>query len=403
MSPHDLPSTTALAALPSHGEPQSVRVAGQELHIFVETWPLIKAMVDDIRAARRRVWLETYIFHNDAAGKAIAEVLKERARAGVEVRLLYDAIGSQATPYSFFVQLQSARVQVHAFHSLWEAFWNFSPLRILNHRDHRKLLVLDDRVAYFGGMNIIDAASAVTARRVKQLPKSAAWRDVHVRLEGSQQQEIAESFDRSWRRARGEPVTNPRRNEELAKHGEHGESIQFFDSGPRRQQTRAGRLFTRLLNHARAKLSLSMAYFLPVGGVLRALLRARKRGVLVRVVVPGDSDVPLVQYACRHLYTRLLRQRLHIYERQGNMLHSKVMIVDDAWVVLGSSNFDARSLWINLEFIALIHSRPLARVLNDIVHYERTLSKHVTLRAFREQSWWRRQRNRLAWALRWWL
>ena len=146
MSLQDLPSTTAPAALPSHSEPIPVRVAGHDLHLFVETWPLLKAMIEDIRAARRRIWLETYIFHNDAAGKAIAEALKERARAGVEVRLLYDAVGSQATPTSFFMQLQSARVQVHAYHSLWEAFWNFSPLRILNHRDHRKLLVLDDRL-----------------------------------------------------------------------------------------------------------------------------------------------------------------------------------------------------------------------------------------------------------------
>ena len=124
---------------------------------------------------------------------------------------------------------------------------------------------------------------------------------------------------------------------------------------------------------------------------------------MVRVVVPGDSDVPVVQYASRHLYTRLLRHRFHIHERQGNMLHSKVMIVDDEWIVLGSSNLDARSLWINLEFIALIHSPKLATLMNEIVAYEMANSKRVTLRAFREQSWWRRLRNRLAWALRWWL
>ena len=251
-------------------------------------------------------------------------------------------------------------------------------------------------------MNIIDASSIAAVPRSKQLPKSAGWRDVHVRLEGPQQQQLAESFDRAWRLARGEPVPKLPRDKEPVRLPEHGESIQFFDSGPRRQ-IRAARLFTHLLHQARLKVTLSMAYFLPVGRVLRALLRARKRGVLVRVVVPGDSDVPIVQHASRHLYTRLLHHRFHIYERQGNMLHSKVMIVDDTWVVLGSSNFDTRSLWINLEFLALIHSRPLAQALNDIVHYEIAQSEHITLRAFREQSWWRRQRNRLAWALRWWL
>src|SRR5207237_1523942 len=126
----------------------------------------------------------------------------------------------------------------------------------------------------------------------------------------------------------------------------------------------------RLIRAARHSVTLSMAYFVPVGRVLRELLRAHRRGVFVRTVVPGRSDVPVVQRATRHLYTRLLRRRFHVYERQVNMLHSKVMSVDDAWVVLGSSNLDARSLWINLEFLAVIHSRKLARELNDVVRFE---------------------------------
>jgi cardiolipin synthase A/B len=392
-----------LPTVPTLNEAPRVVVAGHDLTIYVETWPLIKAMVEDIRAAQQRVWLETYIFLNDAAGKAIAEALKERARAGLDVRLLYDAIGSQTTPASFFAQLERAGVQVHVYHSLVEAFWKFSFLRILNRRDHRKLLIVDDRVGYFGGMNIVDATSAGTAARAEHLPMSAAWRDVHVRLEGPQQGELAESFGRSWRRAKGQPITRRPAAYRHAYLAAGEESIQFFDSGPGRKHSRAARLFTRLFYHARSKLTMSMAYFLPVGRVLRALLRARRRGVLVRVVVPGDSDVPLVQYASRHLYTRLLRERFHIHERQGNMLHSKVLIVDDEWTVLGSSNLDARSLWINLEFIALIHSRKLAAVLNDIVAYEMAHSKRVMVREFRERSWWRRLRDRLAWGLRWWL
>jgi len=397
------PDPIAALAPPSVGQPVRVRVAGHDLTVFAETWPTIKAMVEDIRAAKTRVWLESYIFLNDAAGKAVAEALKDAARNGADVRLLYDAVGSQTTPASFFAQLSRAGVRVHCFHSLWEALWKFSFLRILNRRDHRKLLVVDDRVAYFGGMNIVDVSSAVVAARAEHLPMSASWRDVHVRLEGPQQAEVAESFDRSWRRARGEPVERRPRRYRQAQLAEGEESIQFFDSGPGFKHTRAARLFTRLIRRARSTLTLSMAYFLPVGRVLRELLRARKRGVLVRVVVPGDSDVKLVEYAARHLYTRLLHKRIHIFERQGNMLHSKVMIVDDEWTVLGSSNLDARSLWINLEFVAVVHSRRLALVLKEIVAYEVAHSKRAQLRQFRELSWWRRVRNRMAWSLRWWL
>src|SRR5262249_32701078 len=151
--------------------------------------------------------------------------------------------------------------------------------------------------------------------------------------------EVAESFDRSWRRAHGEEIKRRplsyRRG--LLARGE--ESIQFFDSGPGLKHTRAARVFRRLLKAARRNVTLSMAYFLPVGKVLTELLRAHQRGVFVRVVIPGESDVRVVQYATCHLYRKLLRRRFHIYERQNSMLHSKVMVVDDQWSVLGSCNF----------------------------------------------------------------
>jgi cardiolipin synthase len=379
-----------------------VAVAGHELTLFVETWPLIEAMVRDIRAAHTRIGLETFIFYDDAAGQAVAAALRERAAAGVQVSVLYDAIGSNDTSWAFFRELEQAGVQVHAFHSVREALWKFSFLRILNRRNHRKLLVLDDTIAYFGGMNLVDTTLGLVVSP-EALPTSAGWRDVHVRLTGPQQGEVAESFERSWRRAHGEPIPRRPRSYRRGQLAAGEESIQFFDSGPGLKYSRAARLFTRLLRAARRSVTFSMAYFLPVGGVLRALLRAPRRGVLVRVVVPGESDVPLVQHASRYLYTQLLRRRIRVYERQANMLHSKVMIVDNAWVVVGSCNLDARSLWINYEFLAVLHSRNLARVLGRIIGEEIAHSKRITLEQFRERSWWRRLVNRLAWTLRWWL
>jgi cardiolipin synthase len=380
-----------------------VPVAGHELTLFVESRPLIAAMIEDIRTARDRVWLETYIFLDDAAGRAIADALMERARSGADVRVLYDFIGSQATSAEFFEDLARSGAHVHAFHSLSEALWRFRLLRILNRRDHRKLLVVDDRVAFFGGMNIVDVSSMLTVERAEHLPSSAGWRDVHVRLTGPPQREVAESFDRSWRRAHGETVPWKPRAYRKALLARGTESIQFFDSGPGPGYSSAARLFKRLIAAARRRLTLSMAYFLPVGGVLRELLKAPRRGVPVRVVVPGDSDVPLVQHAARYLYTWLLRRRFRIYERQVNMLHSKVMVMDDAWTLVGSCNLDARSLYINLEFMAVIHSRLLARALNRVMRFEIAHSKRVTLQEYRERNWWRRLVNRLAWALRWWL
>jgi cardiolipin synthase len=389
-----------------------VEVAGQELTLFFETRPTIEAMVRDIGTAQKRVWLETYIFHDDVSGRAVAEALRERARAGVDVRVLCDAVGSKATPTPFYRDLELAGVRVHVFHSVGEALWKFAPLRILNRRNHRKVLVVDERVAYFGGMNIVDTTSPATEERAEKVPTAEGWRDVHVRLKGDQQPEIAESFERSWRRAHGEKVARRPRAYRRGLLAAGDESIQLYDSGPGLRHSRAHRVFTRLFRLARRRITLLMAYFLPVGSVLKALLAAPRRGVQVQLVVPGESDVPIVQHATRYLYSRLLRRRrrgkrsragFRIWERQARMLHSKVLIVDDQWVVLGSCNLDARSLWTNLEFLAVIHSHPLAHALQQLASFEIAHSSRISSRTYRTRTCWQRWRGWLAWRLRWWL
>jgi cardiolipin synthase len=245
-------------------------------------------------------------------------------------------------------------------------------------------------------MNVVDTSTASAI-------ESPGWRDVHVRLCGPQQPELAESFERSWRLAHGERVERRPRGYRKALLAPGEEGIQFFDSGPGLRHTRAGRLFARLFRTTRRRLLISMAYFVPVGRVLKELLRARRRGVFIQVVVPGESDIPLVQRATRHLYARLLRRRFHIYERQRNMLHSKVTVVDDQWTVIGSANLEARGLWINLEFLAVIRSRELARVMSDIIRHEIEQSRRMHLRDYCQRSRWQRLLDRIAWSLRWWL
>ncbi len=393
-------------------QPRTISVAGNELTIFVESPPLIAAMLEDIQSARERVWLETYILLNDAAGTAIAQALKEKARAGLDVRVLYDFIGSQSTPAAFFKELQEAGVQVHEFHSLWESLRRFALFGILNRRNHRKLLVVDDRAGYFGGMNVVDTTKGDPRIRdlpvgsssgSRSLPVSAGWRDVHVRLVGPQQSELADSFQRSWRRAKGQ--RNPRRSKAYrsAILSTENESLQFFDCGPGRSNTRAGRIFTRLIRASRQALALSMAYFIPVGRVLDAIRAAARRGVRIQAIVPGVSDVKLVQRATQYLYRKLIPWGIDIYERQTTMLHSKVLTVDDRWTAVGSCNLDPRSLWINLEFLAVVRSPAFAAAVNEICAHEIRHSKRITLADCARLSWWQRLINRMAWSLRWWL
>ena len=158
-----------------------------------------------------------------------------------------------------------------------------------------------------------------------------------------------------------------------------------------------------MIHKAQKQITLSMAYFSPVGAVLRAMLRARKRRVGIRVVVPGKSDVKIVQMATAYLYDRLLRRGFRIYERKHRMLHSKVMVVDDQYTVVGSANLDPRSLYTNLEFLAVIRSQALARVMQRICRFEISQSQRVTMTTCRQVSRWQRFCNSVAWTLRWWL
>lgn len=403
-------STTAASTAPpsAHrpGEVGALRVAGHDVTIFEESPPLIAAMIDDIEQARTRVWLESYIIANDRAGRAMGEAILRRAAAGVDCRVMYDAVGSNATPSSFFAWLARGGVQVRGYRSLWQALWRFRSLRLFNRRDHRKLLVIDDRVAYFGGMNIVDQSGIHTVEEAKarNLPASAGWRDVHLRLAGPRQLEVAEAFARLWRKKRLRP---PRRRgprwpirQMLV---ERGEGIYFFDCRPQLRYRRATRVLAPLLWKARRSITLSMAYFIPQGRVLRELIRASRRGVKVRVIIPGKSDVKAVQWATRHFYDKLLHHGIRIYERKDQMLHSKLLVIDDEWSLIGSCNLDPRSLRLNLEFFAVFRSRAMASTSRRICGFEMRNSRRVTLVDCLGRPWWQRWLDRLAWSMRRWL
>lgn len=389
-------------SLAGSGQLGPLMVAGQELRLYEHSPPLIEAMLADIRAARQRVWMETYIFAEDEAGRAIAEALTERAAAGVEVRLMYDALGSLSASRKLFEPIIAAGGKVHAYHTLAYALGRFALFQIFNRRNHRKLLVVDDRISYFGGMNVVDQSGVRTVAdaRAKNLPKSGGWRDLHVRLVGEKTAEIADAMNRLWQKVH-EKETVPAAAWPIARMLETPEeTLSFFDALPHNNRRRASRIFVPLLRSAKQQIIVSMAYFIPVGGVLRELLKARRRGVVVRVIVPAQSDVRSVRWASRHMYEKLLRRGIEIYERQDQMLHSKVLVVDDQWSVIGSCNLDPRSLRVNLEFLGVIRSTKFAKLVREVCEYEMQHSQQVTLEHCQQRRWWERWRDWLAWMMR---
>ncbi len=398
----NMPTTAAPAQTP--GTVACVAVAGHQLELFTHTHLLFEAMLTDIAAARQRVWLETYIFAADPAGHAIADALQRRARDGLDVRLLYDTIGCQHTDPELFKNLAAAGVQVHAYHGVWEAFHSIYALAILNRRDHRKLLVIDDRCAYFGGMNIVDHGHLFRASPNDASAKPGeAWRDLHIRLTGPQQREVADSFERSWMHAKG--LELPWRPHEYrhVKLPVMEESIHFFDSGPGLKFSRAPRVYRRLLSHSGRSVVIVMAYFIPVGRVMGDIIRARKRNVRMHVLVPTITDVPIAQYATWYLYHKLLRMGIRLYARKNRVMHTKTMIIDRLWTVVGSANMDPRSLYTNLEFMAVIRSPAFAQAVLRVCRNEMRRSRRVRFSDCEKRTLPQRFLSTLAYSLRWWL
>lgn len=378
-----------------------VDVAGNRLRLFVELPPMVESLIADIRTAKRRVWIESYTVADDTAGRAVAEALRERVAAGVECRLVYDSVGSLRTPSKYFTDLEASGVKVHPYHKLSAVWGRFDWFRRFNRRNHRKLAVIDDHVSYFGGMNLVDSSGPpVVADKHNRPPEGPGWRDVHVRLEGPKTAEIASAMADLWRRINDEPEGAARRWPVIPMAECYSDDIFFFDSRPTHQYRKPSRVLKTLLDGAQHRVTLLMAYFIPVGKILKALLQARKRGVNVQVIVPGVSDVPLVQWASRYMYEKLLKRGIEIYERNDRMLHSKAMVVDSCWSVIGSCNLDPRSLRINLEFLAVIRSGKLAAELEKICKYEREHSRKIELDEHRKSSWWDRMLYRFAWYFR---
>ncbi len=395
-------SSTADTPSRSAAKMPPILVAGNELTIYAEAAPLFESMIMDIRSARRRVWMETYIFADDGSGSRIAEELSAAAQRRLDARLLYDSVGSMLTEKSFFSDMRDQGVDVHAYHTFFEALRHFSPLRIMNRRDHRKLLIVDDEIVYFGGMNIVDHGRDF---RYLNTPEEAAptvgWRDFHVRLKGPAAQQVAASFERSWDQAHGRPISVRPRAYRRVHLPQHDESIHFFDSGHGLGYSRADRVFRRILRGAQREAVIAMAYFVPVRRVLGAILRLRRDRRRVLVVVPAMGDMPLVRHASQYLYRKLLNRGVRIFERSNRMLHAKLVIVDKRWTICGSSNMDPRSLWINQEFLAVIKSDAFARAARSIVAYELHHSRRVSPNETRPIHI--RMLCGLAWLLRWWL
>ena len=310
-----------------------------------------QAMFDAIRGARDNINLETYIIEDDDVGRKFREALLEKQAQGVQVTLVYDSVGSSSTPTDFFKQLTDAGVRVLEFNPL-------NPLAAkkgwqVTQRDHRKLLIVDGRTAFMGGVNISSVYSAGSFRTdSKRRPDGVQWRDTHLRVEGPVVAEFQKLFLATWDKQKGEAL-GPRNS--FPPPADKGKEVmRAIGSTPDDPYSLIYATLISAIASAETSVHLTNAYFVPDPQLLATLTTAAKRGVDVTLILPGKTDSWLVFNAGRSFYAELLRDGVKIYERRNALLHSKTALIDGVWSTIGSSNLDWRSFLYNDEVNAVV-------------------------------------------------
>lgn len=357
-----------------------------------EAW--LAAVEALIRGARERLVFEMYIWADDPVGRRIQALLREALGRGVAVRGVVDALGSFGSE-ALLDELRTAGAELRLYHRA--GLWLGRPLQVWNRRNHRKILVADGDEAVVGSAN--------WSSDYDPQSQPEAYLDLGVALRGPSVADLGEDMDRLWRRCGGRPAP-PRR----AVPGPRwpgpwtpGVTVQVVTSLSRVGTRAIHRHLHLLIRHCQHELWIANAYFLPGRGLTRALARAARRGVDLRILLPGRTDQPFVQAASRHGYGRFLRAGVRIFERRSRMLHVKAAVVDGVWAVIGTANLDSRSFRHNLELNLALHHPGLAARCREIFLLQAAHSHPVELEAWERRGWAARWWGRLAHAFRWWL
>jgi cardiolipin synthase len=338
------------------------------------------AMLKAIRSARQHVHMEMYIFEADETGKRFAEALKERARAGVRVRLIYDAVGCIKTPKEFFKDLSDHGVQVVEYNPI-NAKNILGSTESIQNRDHRKLVIVDGRVAFLGGINISNvygSSGSSSSGGGSDLPfEERPWRDLQVRLEGPVVIDLQHAFAAQWERWKKEPLADSALYPETKPAGNHLVRAIAASPGTKGLNPTYVALISAIESSEREVL-ITNAYFVPHPQLLEALQAAARRGVKVSLVLPSKTDNAVVYHAGRSYYTDLLEAGVRIFERKSRLLHAKSATIDGVWSTVGSTNLDWRSLAYNDELNAIVLGPDFARQMAAIFAKDVANSEEIT-------------------------
>lgn len=371
-STNSVQSALSQLAEASSGFPAS---SAGEAKLLIGGAACFSAILDAIRQARKHIHLEYYIFEPDTTGTEFRDALIERARAGIKVRLLLDAIGSSRIDHEFLQPLVDAGAEVAFFHRTrirWRGLWKPK----INLRSHRKIVVIDGVYGFTGGINITDDEN--------ESINIAAYRDLHVSVSGDVVRWLQLAFLEDWVYA-GRHA--PKDNDLFTEQAQARIKAQIIPAGPDTVWEPIHRAKVFAISHARERVWLATPYFVPSEPARMALISAALRGVDVRLIVPQKSDSRLVDAAAASYFDELLAAGVQIY-CYPRMLHTKALLVDDETLILGSSNFDNRSFRLNFELCILLENLDLALALSQVMLED--MQKSLPVSKLRAQPWLKR-------------
>jgi cardiolipin synthase A/B len=374
-------------------------IAGNKVSLLYDGPQTMAAMIEAIRNAKDHINLETYIFDQDEIGMKFADLLIERQRAGVQVNVIYDSVGTIGTPDAFFDRLRDAGIHLLAFNPV-------NPLKLLgpwtpNHRNHRKILIVDGTVAFTGGVNISNAYARSSLFRSKARRHSeVGWRDTHVKIEGPAVAALQWTFIHHWAGQNASELSDSNFFPPLVEAGDKLVRVLASDPGSDHEIYKA---YVLAIQEARESVHITSAYFVPDHQILQALTDAARRGVEVKIILPSVTDSDLMLYAAQSFYSEMLASGIRIYQLQVAILHAKTAVIDTFWSTVGSTNFDTRSFLHNSEINVVVFGAEFAMAMENAFNEDLRHSVEIVAEEWAKRPLGDRFREWAARSLEYWL
>lgn len=348
---------------------------GNNVTLLADGQATYAAMFKALQSAKNHINLESFIIEDDETGRKFAAILVQKRAEGVQVHLLYDSVGSLNTPAAFFQRLSDAGVQVVGFNPI-------SPLEDrdtwgLTHRDHRKILIVDGKIAIMGGVNISKVYSSGYRRTQRSGKTPIHWRDTDIQIEGPSVAELQKLFLDTWHKQKGPAPSQSDLFPDLKERG--NALVRVVGSTPGESNRIPFVVYVSAISFAEHSIHLTNSYFIPDDQIKKALIEAVQRGVEVKLVLPGVTDSKLVLYAQRHHYSELLKGGVKLYEHSSSLLHAKTAVIDGVWSTVGSTNLDFLSLLSNDEVNAIILNKEFAHQMEQMFAKDLAASRPILL------------------------